>query len=182
MKYLALAGAVIASLLSASLQASQSYPLLAVEDGDTLVVMIEGHQTRVQLAGIDAPENVPNPKFLLDKQRTQLEENRLLALGEAATDYLSKLLTGAQHIELTGNLSKQDKYGRTLAEAFDNNGTSINQRMVREGYAIGNKHMKNATELKKTLQKLQVQASKTQSGLWQLDKQAMSLWSGIPLQ
>ncbi|MEJ1343607.1 MAG: hypothetical protein RPU14_16295, partial [Candidatus Sedimenticola sp. (ex Thyasira tokunagai)] len=43
--------------------------LISVEDGDTLVVKIKGEEKRVQLLGIDAPEDVENPKFTKDLQR-----------------------------------------------------------------------------------------------------------------
>ncbi len=67
-------------LFSTQLMADQLYPLLAVEDGDTLVVLIHKQQARIQLIGIDAPEDLTNPTFAKAMERTQLDPNQLLAL------------------------------------------------------------------------------------------------------
>ena len=64
---------------------------LHVEDGDTVLIVIEGEEQRVQLTGIDAPEDTDNPKLQRDMQRTGLERERLLVLGQLSREYLRRL-------------------------------------------------------------------------------------------
>ena len=61
-----------------AMSASNLYPVKAVEDGDTLVVVAENQDVRIQLLGIDAPEDVPNPKLQKDLERTKLAEEVLI--------------------------------------------------------------------------------------------------------
>jgi len=110
-------------------------PLMEVEDGDTLLVMLEGEPTRIQLAGIDAPEDRPNPKFNLDLKRTGLPAETLLALGRSATLHLRELAPPGTTLQLEGDLHQRDKYGRIALEVKRPDGRSLNEAMVADGYA-----------------------------------------------
>ncbi len=165
---------------STHLIADSHYSLIAVEDGDTLLVLINGEQTRIQLIGIDAPEQVPNPKFFKDIERTQLEANRLLALGKAASQHLVTLLGNNGQVRLQGELDQKDKYGRTPALAFTQNGQLINSLMVSAGYAVTTKYTPAAADLKNQLTELQARAMEQKKGLWNSDAQAMQQWSDFP--
>ena len=80
--------------------AAPGYPLQKVEDGDTLVLDVGGQSTRLQLLGIDAPEDVVNPKLEIDLKRTGLSEEALLKLGRQASNHLRELVKPGQMIAL----------------------------------------------------------------------------------
>ncbi len=124
-------------LISASLAATASTParLMEVEDGDTLLVDLDGAPTRIQLLGIDAPEDRPNPKFNLDRERSGLPAEQLLELGRQATAYLSTQVKSGEALQLHGNLNKKDRYGRINAEVINAAGQNLNTEMVKSGLA-----------------------------------------------
>ena len=107
-----------------------------VEDGDTLVVEIDGAAERVQLAGIDAPEDSDNAKFQRDLERTGLTPDALLAIGAEATAHLRSLVERGGPFALTYNPAQRDRYGRILAEVSGAGAGSLNVAMLEEGYAV----------------------------------------------
>ncbi len=143
-------------------------PLIDVEDGDTLLVMLNGLPTRIQLAGIDAPEDRPNPKFNLDRKRTGLPAETLLELGRKATLHLRELAPPGSTLFLEGDLHKKDKYGRIAVTVRTAEGRSINEQMVADGYARALGHP--------TYLPLQEKAMRTGRGLWGTAPQAARKW------
>lgn len=101
------------------------YAIERVVDGDTLIINIDGENTRVRMIGIDTAESVPdNPDRITDE-------------GIKAANYTKSLLTGAE-VLLEYDEEKTDKYGRVLAYIYipDKNGlTFVNELLVREGFA-----------------------------------------------
>ena len=84
------------------------YEVVRVVDGDTIIVDIDGTETRVRLIGVDTPESV-HPDDTLNSER-----------GKIASDFTSALLTGKQ-VYLEYDKEMTDKYGRTLAYVFLSN-------------------------------------------------------------
>ncbi len=132
--------------------------VVEVEDGDTLLVMLEGKPARIQLAGIDAPEDRPNPKFNLDLKRTGLPAEALLELGRHATAHLRGLAPPGTTVVLEGDLAARDKYGRIALEVKLTDGRSLNEAMVADGYARA-LHAPAYTPL-------QEEAMKSGKGIW----------------
>ena len=127
--------AVIFGLFLASAQAAEVEYLvppggLHVEDGDTLLIVINGEQQRVQLAGIDAPEDTDNPKLQRDLQRTGLEREQLLALGQLSREYLRRLTKIGAPYTLHYQPDQRDRYGRLSAEVRDDRGRSLAETLV----------------------------------------------------
>lgn len=144
--------------------------LIGVEDGDTLVVAIDGREKRVQLAGIDAPEETANPKFRLDLQRTGMGEETLLALGRAATSHLCSLAKEGDRLTLKGDLQQQDKYGRISLEVINSRGNSLNRLMVEQGYA------RALPDAPAEWRQLEQQALARSAGIWGQMPQAARSW------
>jgi micrococcal nuclease len=103
--------------------------VLKIVDGDTIDVDIDlgfsvSFTQRVRLAGIDTPES----------RTTDLKEK---ALGLEVKEYLKNLLDGAEDIVIqTEKPDSSEKYGRILGWLFINDeDTSINEKMINEGYA-----------------------------------------------
>ena len=145
---------------------------IQVEDGDTLHVSIGNGVSRIQLSGIDAPEDTENPKFAVDLKRTGLTHETLMSLGVIATGHLKKQIADDQEYELRYDADHPDKYGRLPGELFTQAGASINDRMVADGYAIALKGGPAA------LQSLQQQAEAARKGLWGLLEKPTRLWAG----
>lgn len=95
----------------------QNVNVVRVIDGDT--IEIEGGQ-KVRYIGMDAPETV-------DWQKA------IGCFGEEASLENKKLVEGKE-IEMEKDISETDKYGRLLRYVWQN-GTMINETLVRGGYA-----------------------------------------------
>ena len=158
--------------------ATPGYPLQKVEDGDTLVVDIDGQSTRLQLLGIDAPEDVVNPKLTIDLEHTGLSEETLLKLGRQASNHLRELVKPGQMIVLRGNLKQKDKYGRIPVIAFSPDGHSLNAAMIADGYAMVLGRYPLDKTLKQQYQTLEAAARAEKRGLWGTNPGTMQAWSG----
>ncbi|HNV67932.1 MAG TPA: thermonuclease family protein, partial [Bacteroidales bacterium] len=109
-------------------QAASSEPevwftVTRVVDGDTFWVD-DGSEKgmKIRLIGIDAPEprnTGTRPKGFF---------------GAESTSYLQNLLKGKK-VRLEYDVARYDRYRRTLAYAFLEDGTFINAELVRNGYA-----------------------------------------------
>lgn len=91
-----------------------------VIDGDTLVLE---DSTTVRLIGIDAPET-DHPKY------GRIGE----PFGEESAEYLRGLLAGHE-FRLEDGAEPKDRFGRTLAYVFRDDGLFVNRDMVEKGCA-----------------------------------------------
>ena len=150
--------------------------LVKVEDADTLVVKLDGREDRIQLLGMDAPEDTQNPKLKVDMARTGLTAGELLPLGHEATEYLRALVKPGDMLLLSGDLKKRDRYGRIGAEVTMTNGLSINTTLVAAGYARPLKPETPPQELRDRLQQAWLQAREQKLGLWASQPAAFQAW------
>lgn len=100
------------------------YSIKRVSDGDTVVIQDgSDNQYKIRFVGIDAPEsrNVGNRK-------------QVQVFGSEAKNHLKKLLFNKK-IRLEFDVQKIDRYGRTLAYVYLENGVFLNQYLVQKGYA-----------------------------------------------
>ncbi|GAA4710087.1 hypothetical protein GCM10023228_14480 [Brevibacillus fulvus] len=89
-----------------------------VVDGDTFEI---SNGEKVRLIGVDTPETV--------KPNTPVQP-----YGKEASAYTKKLIEGKQ-ILLRFDVEPRDTYQRLLAYAYLPDGTFLNEKLVREGYA-----------------------------------------------
>ena len=122
------------------LAASFTGKVVQVSDGDTLQVLRDGRAEKVRLAGIDCPElNQP--------------------FGQAAKRFV--LQVAAQQT-VTVQIVTTDRYGRTVGEVVLPDGRSLNQELVRAGYAWWyRKYSDDAV-----LEALEAEARLARRGLW----------------
>ena len=100
------------------------YRITKVSDGDTFWCKNDREQRiKIRLIGIDAPE--PRNYFRKKEQ----------AFGKEASRYATDLLLH-KTIKLEFDVDSLDQYGRTLAYAYLIDGTFINEKIVKDGYAI----------------------------------------------
>lgn len=99
------------------------FPVEKVIDGDTIDVIVEGRTERIRLIGIDTPEAVDPRK-------------PVQCFGTEASRYAAALLTGTSvRLEADATQGERDAFGRLLRYLFLSDGTNVNERMIREGYA-----------------------------------------------
>ncbi len=91
-----------------------------VIDGDTVILENDVH---VRLIGINAPE-VDHPAY------GRVGE----PFGKESADYLRELLKGHE-IRLESGAEPKDRFGRTLAYIYRDDGLFVNRTMVEKGYA-----------------------------------------------
>lgn len=89
-----------------------------VIDGDTFEL---ANGERVRMIGVDTPETV--------KPNTPVQP-----YGKEASDYTKKLLTD-QKVTLKFDVEPRDRYERLLAYVYLSDGTFVNEKLVRDGYA-----------------------------------------------
>lgn len=100
------------------------YPVTRIVDGDTFWID-DGSRSglKIRLIGVDAPES----------RNTGRKETA--PYGKEASEYLKKLLTG-KRVRLEYDVARTDRYGRTLAYVYLENGIFVNAELVRNGYAL----------------------------------------------
>jgi len=124
-----------------------------VIDGDTFHVD-DGSEKglRVRLIGVDAPEPRNSGKKLK------------AYFGKESSEYLTRLLDGKK-VSLTYDVSRYDRYGRTLAYAWLEDGTFVNAELVKNGYAMVMTIPPNV-KYADTFTDLAAKARKRKKGLW----------------
>lgn len=119
-----------------------------VIDGDTFDLETG---ERVRLIGIDTPEHMP-------------WKNRVDYYGKEASDFSKALLTNKK-VYLVSDVEKKDRYGRTLAYVYLENGDFVNKILVLEGYARAKFYKPNGLHYQE-LKKAETEAKALQKGLW----------------
>ena len=109
--------------------------VLSITDGDTIVVLLQGHKERVRLIGIDAPEYHPNPKAEKDSIRTGDDLRTIYQMGRKSTQYMKSVIRAGDQVEVELDVGERDKYGRLLGYVWLRDGRMLNEKIVRAGYA-----------------------------------------------
>lgn len=92
--------------------------VVRVVDGDTL--LLDGDE-RVRLIGIDTPESV-DPRRAVER------------FGKEASAFTRRMAEG-KRVRLAFDQERTDRYGRTLAYVFLEDGTFLNAELIRQGFA-----------------------------------------------
>jgi micrococcal nuclease len=124
-------------------------------DGDTFwITNTKGQQEKIRLIGVDAPES----------RRSGRKE--IGYYGKEASAYVERMLDGKK-IRLEYDVGKYDRYKRTLAYVYLQDGTFLNAHLVENGYAMVMTVPPNVkyADLFVSLQK---EARKKKKGLWSM--------------
>jgi micrococcal nuclease len=115
----------IVCLLVFSMAQSQEVWRTCIEviDGDTIV--LDGSE-RVRLIGVDTPE-------------TKDPRKPIQYFGREAYEFTKRLVEGLK-VRLGYDLNKKDKYGRTLAYVYLEDGTFLNAEIIKQGYGFAYRH------------------------------------------
>jgi micrococcal nuclease len=129
------------------------YPVSKIVDGDTFWIDDGSAKgIKIRLIGIDAPESRNSGK----KEAT--------SFGKEASGYLTNLI-GGKRVRLEYDVGHFDKYGRTLAYVYLEDGTFVNAKLVREGYATVMTVPPNV-KYADTFLKLERKARNQNRGMW----------------
>ncbi|OFY43234.1 MAG: hypothetical protein A2X18_09315 [Bacteroidetes bacterium GWF2_40_14] len=124
-----------------------------VIDGDTFVILNnDGSDEKVRLTGVNAPESRNTGK----KKKEEF--------GIESKAFLTKFLT-EKKVRLEFDVQKNDRYGRTLAYVYLEDGTFLNEYLVKEGYAQVSTFPPNV-KYKDTFIAAQRYAREKKTGLW----------------
>ncbi|WP_456372048.1 thermonuclease family protein [Thiolapillus sp.] len=167
---------ILLLLFSAGLHAQAYLNVIEIIDADTLRVSVSGKPVQLQLKGLDAPEDTDNPKLDFDQERTGLSREALLEMGRAATAHLKTLIKPGQQISTPVDLENRDRYGRFTAVVYTEGEVSLNERMVRDGYAHPLKPEKLEKPLRQRLEQAWAAARKNQSGLFTSHPREFETW------
>jgi micrococcal nuclease len=104
---------------SLAVQRGQEARVVKVHDGDTVTIRMDGREYRTRLIGMDAPEMGQRP------------------WGGKAKQHLIELMKQANWIVfMETDVVKYDKYDRLLAYLWTSDNEILNERMLKDGYAV----------------------------------------------
>ncbi|MDO8604289.1 MAG: thermonuclease family protein [bacterium] len=110
-------------LTSSSTPQYAYYSVVSVIDGDTIKVNVNGVTVTLRLIGMDTPETVDPRK-------------PVQCFGKEASSKAKELLANTKvRLEKDSTQGELDKYGRTLAYAYREDGLFYNKYMIEQGYA-----------------------------------------------
>jgi len=174
-----LAGLMMSHSMVWAEQRSIQAESIRVEDGDTLSVILDGKPLRIQLIGIDAPEDSDNPKFRVDLKRTGLAADALRPMGQSATHLLRFLIdTQGPNFLLDYQPGQPDRYGRIPGDLRGRNqASSVAEQMLSDGYAITIARGL-PPQRAEALKARESRARNTGRGIWRLYPEVSRAWSG----
>ncbi len=143
-------------------QNTSLYEIVYVYDGDTVKLNNGDH---VRLIGIDAPEAHDNNKLTRDVNHRHIDRATQLGMGKKAAVYAKDLLKG-RRVHLEFDVEQRDRYGRLLAYIYLQDGTFVNEKIIRDGYAYPltvPPNVRHAHEFKQWFD----EAREQKRGLWQ---------------
>ena len=138
---------------SASPTTTPLYRVTRVVDGDTIRVAMNGRNTTVRLIGVNSPESV-DPRKPVE------------CFGKEAASHAKSLMAGQRvRLELDASQGERDKYNRLLAYVVLADGTSINHRMIADGFAYEYTY-RTPYKLQADFKEAQREAQIGKRGLW----------------
>lgn len=121
--------------------------VVRVVDGDTL--LLDGDE-RVRLIGVDTPESV-------DPRRP------VQSYGKEASAFTRRLAEG-KRVRLAFDQERKDRYGRTLAYVYLEDGTLLNAEIIRQGY--GHAYTRFPFRYAEQFRAYEREAREQRRGLW----------------
>ncbi len=129
--------------------------VVRVKDGDTYVLMIDGEETTVRLIGVDTPESVAPSDYL--KENT--------SEGEMISEIVKQKIQVGDMLYVEYDVSPTDKYGRTLAYLYFEDGVMVQEWLLENGYAQVMTIQPNSKYAKR-FSEVQHIAAENKIGLW----------------
>jgi micrococcal nuclease len=123
-----------------------------VVDGDTIIV---GARERVRLIGVDTPE-------------TKRPNSPVEYYGKEASAFTRRMVEGKrvrlEFDQANAHLGHKDKFRRTLAYVYLEDGTFLNEEIIKQGYGFA--YTRFPFEYLDEFRRLEREARRTRIGLW----------------
>ncbi|MCP6759453.1 MAG: thermonuclease family protein [Fischerella sp. CENA71] len=134
-----------------------------VSDGDTLRIKnTKGNEFTIRFACVDAPEI---PHSVKERQSKAASDRNQFAWGAKAQARVQELVNqGSDRVKLT--ITDSDRYGRKIAEVRLQNGTFVQEMLVREGLALVYRPYLNKCPSKEIIQQAETEAKANRRGIW----------------
>jgi micrococcal nuclease len=140
-------------LSSKKIYSSKYYSIKKFIDGDTFWINDGSKKgVKIRLIGVDTPENQArfgNPEEYF---------------GDEASAFVKKILLNKK-VRLEYDIDRTDSFGRTLAYVYLEDGTFLNEELIKQGFATIMTVQPNS-KYAKHFYKLQVEARENNIGLW----------------
>lgn len=138
------------------------FAVTEVIDGDTFRLQ---NGEKVRLLGIDTPEKYDSEKLNRDSETSGRDKKTIIKLGTIAADYAKKLAEGKKvYLEKEPGGDDRDRYGRLLRYVYFEDGTFVNAKIIKDGYAnVYDRHPLSVTDKFKQYEK---EARENKRGLW----------------
>ena len=118
-----------------------------VVDGDTII--LDGYE-RVRLIGVDTPE-------------TKHPKKPVQYFGKEVYEFTKRMVEGKK-VRLEYDWQRKDKYGRTLAYVFLEDGTFLNAEIIKQGYGFA--YTRYPFKYLEEFRKYEIEAREKKRGLW----------------
>lgn len=131
-----------------------SYLVRNVVDGDTIEIERHGQLEKVRLIGIDTPET-------LDPRKP------VQCFGKEASDFSKSLMAGKSvRLEFDPLVGERDKYNRLLAYVWLQDGSMINNLLVKNGYAHEYTYRSQSYKFQSQFKQAEQSAKIAELGFW----------------
>lgn len=129
-----------------------TYRVTRFDDGDTIVVDMNGHNEKIRFIGVDTPE-------------TQDPRKVVQCFGQVAGDF-TKQLIGSQTVRLEADplSSNRDRYNRLLRYVYLPDNTLVQAEIIKQGYGFA--YTSFPFTKSQEFSELQKQARGQNRGLW----------------
>lgn len=129
--------------------------MVRVKDGDTYVMIIDGKETTVRLIGVDTPESVAPSDY--SKENT--------SEGKTISEIVKQKLQPGDVLYVEYDAAQLDKYGRTLAYLYFEDGVMVQEWLLQNGYAQVMTVQPNSKYAERFAE-IQHKAAVDKNGLW----------------
>lgn len=138
------------------------YPVASFDDGDTVVVDMNGQLETVRFIGVDTPE-------------THHPSRPLECYGQEASVY-TKQLVGASRVRLEADPldTNRDRYGRLLRYVYLPDGRLVEEELIKNGYGFA--YISFPFEKKSQFTELEKTARDNKLGLWAVCQPMMTTY------
>jgi len=132
------------------------YKVLRIIDGDSLTFLDDtGTEMRLRMVGIDCPELRPLQPYALDAKK-----------------FVEELIEkGGGHIRIVQDGDGTDRFNRVRGHVYlmiDDNEIWLNEKLVRQGYAISVLSFRQSDGSKKALVEAEIDSRRNRRGMWSL--------------
>lgn len=100
------------------------YQVVRFDDGDTILVSMEGKEEKIRFIGVDTPE-------------TKDPRKPVQCFGKAASEFTKNTIGSSRvRLEADPTNSNRDRYQRLLRYVYLPDGTLVNKKIIEEGYGF----------------------------------------------